>query len=247
MTVKFLETMPKIIGHRGACGLAPENTLASFDAAAKSGAKSVEIDVMTTKDEQCVICHDTNLKRCTDGEGQVLLKTLEEIQALDAGSWFDASYSDQKIPTLSQALNNIRGNGMSVNLEIKPTDGWQVPTAQIVGKELGKTLPDDLPVLLSSFNIEALTTIGELLPDLPRGYLSDAIPHNWEVRLAEARASSLHCYKDYVTEDVVKAVQDAGYKFLVFTVNDPEHARQLLSWNVDAIITDFPDRMQGLA
>ncbi|MEH6476988.1 MAG: glycerophosphoryl diester phosphodiesterase [Sneathiella sp.] len=246
MRATFFETMPRVIGHRGASGLAPENTIASFKKAAEVGTQSIEIDVMITSDDQCVICHDTNVNRCTDGTGPVLLKTLEEIKFLDAGKWFSGAFAGQQIPTLQETTDLLTKLNMSLNLEIKPTDGWEVPTAKIVGQELKANLPSDLPVLLSSFNIEALVTTGEIVPHLPRGYLSDAIPYEWERRLAEARVDSLHCDANFVTEDAIKAVQDAGYRFLAFTVNDPAHAKQLLDWNIDAIITDYPDRMLPL-
>jgi len=243
MRATFFETMPRIVGHRGACGLAPENTFASFHKAAEIGTKSIEIDVMVTADDHCVICHDMSVDRCTNGKGPVLLKSLNEIKSLDAGSWFSSEYKGEQIPTLAEAIEIVRSHEMSLNLEIKPTDGWQVPTAKLVGQELKEKLPSDLPVLLSSFNIEALVTIGDMLPHLPRGYLADTIPDEWERRLREARADSLHCSHEFVTEDAIKAVKDAGYRFLVFTVNDIERAKQLLDWGVDAIITDFPDRM----
>lgn len=246
MTASFLASMPKIIGHRGACGHAPENTTASFEKAAELGCKSIEIDVMVTKDNKNVICHDSNVRRCTDGEGPVLLKTLQEIKTLDAGSWFSEEFKGAQIPTLEEAINSIRDCGMSLNLEIKPTPGWQVPTTEHVATELQGLDTTDVPILISSFDIEALALAGKLMPEIELGYLSDALPHEWERRLKEVGASSLHLDKDFVTQENVKAVKNAGYKYLVYTVNDADRAKQLLDWGVDGIITDFPDRMKGL-
>lgn len=246
MTAPFFQTMPKIIGHRGARGLAPENTLASFKAAADAGAKSIEIDVSVTRDNQTVIHHDMDVRRCTNGTGPVLTQTLAELKALDAGSWFSDLYVAEKIPTLSEALLSVKQLGLSLNLEIKPCDGWQVPTAEIVGKQLQIELKEDFPILLSSFNIEALVTVGQFLPKVPLGYLTEAIPPDWEKRLRQAGAASFHCQGEFVTKDIVSAVQAAGFKFLVYTVNDVDYARQLLDWNVDAIITDYPDRLLPL-
>ncbi|MBL4906716.1 MAG: glycerophosphoryl diester phosphodiesterase [Sneathiella sp.] len=243
MIPSFFKTMPRIIGHRGARGHAPENTLASFKRAAELGTQSVEIDVSVTKDNKTVIHHDSEVDRCTDGAGPVLLKTLEEIKALDAGSWYSNDFKGETIPTMAEALGCISALNLSLNLEIKPCTGWQIPTAQIVGTELRDKNTFGLPILLSSFDIEALVAIGDMLPELPRGYLTKAIPPDWERRLYEARADSLHCQGQYVTKEIVQAVQKAGYKFLVYTVNDPDHAKQLLDWNVDAIITDYPDRL----
>ncbi|MEH6403406.1 MAG: glycerophosphodiester phosphodiesterase family protein [Sneathiella sp.] len=247
MTVPFFETMPKIIGHRGARGLAPENTLSSFKAAANAGTKSIEIDVMVTQDNNTVIHHDMDVRRCTNGKGPVLMKSLEQVRALDAGSWFSQHYTGEKIPTLSEALLSMKQLDMSLNLEIKPTDGWQIPTAEIVGRQLQIELQENFPILLSSFNIEALNAVGKFVPNVPLGYLTEAVPPDWEKRLNEVGAASFHCQGEFVTEDIVKAVQQAGFKFLVYTVNDPEYAKQLLSWNVDAIITDYPDRLLPLS
>jgi len=246
MTAPFFETMPKIIGHRGARGLAPENTLASFKAAADAGAKSVEIDVTVTRDEKTVIHHDMDVARCTDGDGPILLKSLEEVRNLDAGSWYSEQHTGEKIPTLSEALLSMKQLGMSLNLEIKPTDGWQIPTAEIVGRQLHQELQEDFPILLSSFNIEALVTVGKFVPSAPLGYLTEAIPPDWEKRMHESGAASFHCQGHFVTKDIVNAIQKAGYKFVVYTVNDLEYAKQLLSWNVDAIITDYPDKLLPL-
>ncbi|MFT6558637.1 glycerophosphodiester phosphodiesterase family protein [Sneathiella sp.] len=242
----FFDTMPRIIGHRGAKGLAPENTLASFKAAASAGAKSIEIDVTVTKDDKTVIHHDTNLNRCTNGDGPVLLNNFEAVRALDAGSWFAPEFSAEKIPTLAEALELTSELGMSLNLEVKPVDGWQIPTADIVGQQLKDDLPKDYPMLISSFSEEALVRTGHYVPHIPLGYLTDAIPPDWERRLIDTGAASLHVYHPFVTREIVQKVQAAGYKFLVYTVNDEDTATRLLDWNVDAIITDFPDRLGRL-
>ncbi|MCF8466887.1 MAG: glycerophosphoryl diester phosphodiesterase [Sneathiella sp.] len=241
--VPVFDILPKIVGHRGACGHAPENTLASLKKSAELGAGFVEIDVTLTRDNIAVIQHDTDVKRCSNGSGPILLKTLAEVKSLDAGSWFSPDFTGERIPTLKEATGTLARLKLGLNLEIKPTKGWEVPTAEQVGRELLDYWPGDLPLLLSSFNIEALVTVGEMLPGVPRGYLTEAIPPDWERRLAEAGCASLHCEKYFVTEDKVAAIRKAGYRILVYTVNDPEMAKRFLDWGVDAIITDFPDRM----
>ncbi len=247
MQYAYFENMPRVIAHRGASGLAPENTFASIELASKLGARSVEIDVMITADDKCVICHDHNVRRCTDGSGKVRLKSLQEIQNLDAGSWFSKEFSDQKIPTLAQAMSLISKLDMSVNLEIKPLDGWQVPTAEIVCEELTKLQNSLPPLLISSFNIEALQVVQKMLPDIPIGYLSDTLPHNWQQRLNAVNAASLHMDCDFITQEIVKNVHDEGIKLLTYTLNDPDRAKEFLDWGVDGIITDFPDKMLALA
>ncbi|WP_025899490.1 glycerophosphoryl diester phosphodiesterase [Sneathiella glossodoripedis] len=247
MQYPYFNNMPRIIAHRGASGLAPENTLAAIDLAAKLGIRSVEIDVMITADNQCVICHDHNVRRCTNGEGKVRLKTLSEIKELDAGSWFSSEFKGEKIPTLSEAMKLIAEREMSVNLEIKPLDGWQVPTAEIVCAELKRLQSQLPPLLISSFNIESLQVVNKLLPDVPIGYLSDTLPHNWKERLSAVNAASLHMDCDFINRDIVNEVHEASIRLLTYTLNDPAKAKQFLGWGVDGIITDFPDRMSELS
>lgn len=246
MPFAYFDDMPRIIAHRGASGLAPENTLAAIEIAAHHGARSVEIDVMLTADDQCVICHDHNVRRCTNGEGKVRLKTLAEIKQLDAGSWFSSEFKGQQIPTLEEAMVCISKHKMSVNLEIKPLDGWQVPTALKVAEALNKLSPKLPPMLISSFNIEALETLKTIVPDIPLGYLSDTLPHNWNSRLAAIGAASLHMDCDFITPEIITQVQSAGIKILTYTLNDPTKAQKFLDWGVDGIITDFPDRLLPL-
>ncbi len=246
MTSAFFDTMPRVIGHRGAKGLAPENTLSSFRKAAEVGTKSVEIDVTVTRDNKTIIHHDLSLNRCTSGSGPLLLQDLATLRELDAGSWFGNDWAGEKLPTLSEALTCIHELDMSLNLEIKPVDGWQVPTAQRVGQQLQEELPTGLPLLISSFNEECLTEVHTYVPDIPLGYLTDAIPPDWQARLEKTGSASLHVYDPFVTKDAIRSVQEAGYKFLVYTVNETDRARQLLDWGVDAVITDFPNRLLPL-
>lgn len=98
-----------VVGHRGTVKFAPENTVAAFEKAIKLGADLIEIDVRETKDGQLVILHDASVDRTTNGSGLVARMTLAEIKALDAGSWFDPKFAGEKIPTLEEALEAMKG------------------------------------------------------------------------------------------------------------------------------------------
>jgi glycerophosphoryl diester phosphodiesterase len=243
---KLFQKMPKVVGHRGASGHAPENTLASLRKAAELSTSFVEIDVTLTQDNSAIIQHDADVRRCTNGSGPILLKSLEEVRALDAGSWFSPEFTGEHIPTLREATDILQELGLGLNLEIKPTVGWQIPTAVQVAKELLDYWPEDLPLLISSFAVECLIEVRKHLPEVPLGYLTSVIPPDWEKRMKEYDCASLHCERHYVTEDHINAIRSAGYRVLVYTVNDPEEAKKFLGWGADAVITDFPDRMLGL-
>src|SRR3954469_5200690 len=106
---------PLVIGHRGYCQFAPENTLPSFKLAVAAGADLVELDYYHTRDGQLIVMHDPDLDRTTDATNRwggrkikVESKTADQIQTLDAGSWFDPKYAGTKVPLLSEALDTIQ-------------------------------------------------------------------------------------------------------------------------------------------
>jgi len=235
--------LPKIVAHRGASKRAPENTLAAIAKAAELGARAVEFDVTVSADGVPVLMHDETLERCSDGDGPVILKTLSELQALDAGSWFKAEFAGERIPTLEQALELAARLDMAVNLELKPTLGWEGPTIEAVCGTLKTVWRGDTPLLVSSFNPLALELFAARMPDVDMGLLTDAVSPDWRGRLARFNCVSLHCYEPFVTPELVRAIHAHGSRLHVFTVNDPAKARDLFAWGVDAVFTDRPDAL----
>jgi len=247
--------MPKIIGHRGACGSAPENTLASILRAAELGARAVEFDATISRDGHAVVMHDFNVDRCSDGHGPVILKTLDEIAMLDAGSWFAPEFTGERIPLLSDALALVMEKGMALNLEIKPTLGWEEPTARVLAATLQDVWPTPAPpptspgarLLVSSMNTLALDVFHELMPDVTLGLIVYAVPEHWRARLERHHCLSLHCYHAFVTKELVDAVHASGHRIHVYTVNEEAQAEALFAMGVDALFTDHPERLFALA
>jgi len=101
-------SLPRIIGHRGVAGHAPENTLASIREAAAMGLMWVEFDVMMTKDGELVLIHDESLDRTTDGDGRVPKTSLAELKERDAGGWFDKRFQNERIPTLKETTKLLK-------------------------------------------------------------------------------------------------------------------------------------------
>src|SRR5215813_13746554 len=121
-----MSAKPLIIGHRGASALAPENTIAAFDLALKSGADGIEFDVRLSRDGVPVIIHDETLRRTALRSERVVDLTAEELKKTDAGSWFALArhsatdeYRDERIPTLQQLLEDFSGNNALLYLEVK--------------------------------------------------------------------------------------------------------------------------------
>ena len=233
--------MPKVIGHRGACGSAPENTLASITRAAELGTQAVEFDVTITRDGHAVLMHDFNVDRCTDGQGPVVLKSADEISKLDAGGWFAPKFKGERIPLLGDALSLVMEKGLALNLEIKPTLGWEEPTARAVAAALQSVWPADARLLVSSMSTLALDVFHDLMPDVTLGLIVYAVPDLWCERLERHHCQSLHCYHPFVTPALVDAVHSSGHRLHVYTVNEVGQAEALFAMGVDAVFTNYPE------
>jgi len=145
-----------VVGHRGTVEFAPENTLAAFEAAIERGALLLEIDVRTSADGHLVLVHDSTVDRCSDGEGAVSSLRLDELKALDAGSWFDPAFAGETIPTLEEALLAMKGRAMP-DLDLKDADPEKViETLRALNMTEGVTV--------YSSNWRSLATIRDALP-----------------------------------------------------------------------------------
>ena len=225
--------IPRLIGHRGAAAAAPENTLASLRKAKELGASWVEFDVKLTRDGCPVLIHDGRLERTTSGRGEVALTTLEELQKLDAGGWFAPAFRGERVPTLEAALALCAGLGLGINVEIKPCRGREVETARVVVATLRRLWPGDRPVpLISSFEHACLGVARDLAPEMPRGYLAGSLPRRWREELATYGCRTLHLGDRLLRAKQRAAVLAAGVPLLLYTVNNPARARQLLDAGV---------------
>jgi hypothetical protein len=115
---KFQRKSMKVIGHRGAASLAPENTFAGFDLALEMGVDALETDVQRTKDGKLVLFHDARIERTTNGRGRLQYMAWEELRGLDAGSWFHRRYTGERIPLLTVFLQK-HGRRIPIELEVK--------------------------------------------------------------------------------------------------------------------------------
>jgi len=239
--------MPRIIGHRGAAGFAPENTLASINSAADLGVVWVEFDTKISADGIPVVFHDDMLERTTDGQGPMADRTLLELQALDAGTWFGDDFAGEPVPTLEQAMATLARRGLGANIEIKASPGRETETGRAVGEMLQSNWPDTLPApLISSFDAATLAAARDAAPEIPRAFLVFKIPRDWRARLDRLGCGALHCQAKHLTKKKARAVLDRGYALRVFTVNDRVLAKKLFGWGADAVFSDFPDRLLSL-
>ena len=239
-------SLPRIIGHRGVAGHAPENTLASIRKAAAMGLVWVEFDVVMTKDGELVLIHDESLGRTTDGCGQVPDKLLAELKERDAGGWFDERFQSERIPTLKETTKLLVELGLAANIEIKPAKGYAQETGEAVGKFLRTEWPPELIApIISSFQAEALEEISKVAPDVPRGFLVGRVPTNWSELLDRLDCALLHCSQRHLRQSQAAKILDSGHHVLCYTVNNRAKAEELWSWGVNAVFSDYPDRLRN--
>lgn len=237
-----MSVVEKIIGHRGACAYAPENTLASFNKALAMGCHFIEFDVMCSADGEPFIFHDDKLKRTTNGRGEIGLVDAAYLQSLDAGSWFSRQFKGEPIPHFKDVLEWLLASNVRANIEIKPYLGTDEQTAITVLSYINRYWPQDKEFpLVSSFSWDALLMCHNLAPEMPLGLLF----HTWDEQWLQ-KAKQLHCYsihfnRKILTADRVQAIKEQGYLVYAYTVNRKRQANKLLGWGVDAVFSDYPD------
>lgn len=234
--------MPKVIAHRGASGHAPENTGAALKTATKMCASWAEVDVTVSSDGVAVIFHDSDLDRCSNGQGLVIKKTLNELKTLDAGSWYGPEFSGEKILTLMELLALANQLDLNLNIEIKPTIGRETETVWAMKQALN-AVPFENTLLLSSFNRRALLAAQEFLPEYARALNVEAIPRDWASRMEDVGATGLHFAADFFDRKAVEEIAETGTPLACYTVNELETAQRLWDAGITAVFTDFPDRL----
>ena len=235
--------MSPVIGHRGVASLAPENTIAGIKKAAELGLEWIELDVTLLGDGSPVIFHDPRLQRTTSGRGYINNISAEEAFQLDAGSWFSAEYTGEQIPSLVNALEHIKKAGIGLNLELKPNRCDQALLVKKVLETLKLSAFSEDKLLVSSFSFDSLMLFrSQSLHQI--GCLFELLPKDWQQQAEQLKAVSIHLNGDKLTEKKALQVKEAGYALYCYTVNDMEKASDLISWQVDGIFSDFPQRFE---
>jgi glycerophosphoryl diester phosphodiesterase len=233
---------PLIFAHRGACRVAPENTLPAFQAAVNLGADGVELDVQYSSDGKLVIFHNPRLDETTNGTGRVTAHTFAELRALDAGGKFAPKFAGTHIPTLDELLNLLRGR-LLVNIELKALEPATFGLgADVVAAVRAHDMADQ--VVLSSFNPFALRRAKQAGPEIECALLlAHDLPRwmHWNIIRRFSRADGLHPDLEMVDADYMARAARLGFPVRVWTVNEAADMRRMIELGVDAIITDAPD------
>lgn len=233
------------IAHRGGGHLAPENTLAAMRVGAERGFTFFEYDVKLSRDNVLVLVHDDDVARCSNGNGLVADLTYAELAELDAGSWSNARFAGERIPTLEQVAHFTLTNGIASNIEIKPSKGREYETGTAVALAVRALWEGAaVPPLLSSFSEESLAAAHVAAPEIPRALLLETPVEDWRDRMVQHDAIALNINHKYVDQALIDAVHEEGYKIAAYTINDPERARTLLAMGLDGLFTDELDTIR---
>lgn len=229
-----------IVGHRGAAGRFPENTLASIQEAVSLGLDWVEVDIQPTLDNHLVVCHDHTIDRCSNGKGRLDELTLNELKTYDFGSWFDSSFKDERILTLPELLTIAKSHNLSLNLEIKIDRHDPSKVCDLVQEAIEQHDVSHDKVIFSSFNHEVIRQLRARMPKARLGVLSERLKPADKALLSEVSAFSCNLNYKTVTNSQISHLKKDGYQVWCYTVNNPNSIKFISG--LDAIFSDFPER-----
>lgn len=264
-----------VIAHRGASGLAPENTLAAFRLAVALGADGVEMDVQMSADKRAVVIHDLLVNRTTNGRGAVCNLTSQELDRLDAGGWFDRRlalrprlrarleraakiavngapvYAGEPVPTLETALALLAPSSLRrvyVELKSEPATRDELLAAVVA---FVRDFRMTQSVTLLSFDHAAVREAKRVAPDIrvaatfPIAGRALATARSIVTAVEDAGADEAALHFGLATRRTVAALHERGLSVSAWTANSPLVFRRLINSRVDAIMTNFPDRLFG--
>ncbi len=238
----------EIIGHRGYAAHAPENTLASIDAALNAGAHAVEFDVRIASCGTPVLMHDETLDRTTDGAGPVHVQTINELKTLDAGVWFDRDFAGERIPTLSEALDRVSGQARHIYPEVKGIREAS-DVERMVGSVRERALTERTTFISIDWSIlervrahDSSIRVGFIV--VSAGLFDEAL----SLAVSDPQAI-LDLNHEIVLDDpsVVQRARDEGVEVVTWTVNETGDATRLRRAGVTGFTTNHVARLVAWA
>ena len=237
-----------IIGHRGAMGYEPENTLRSFQKALDLGVDMIEFDVHLCKSGELVVFHDEKVNRTTNGQGYIAQKSLEKLKELDAGQ-------GEKIPTLEEVLDLVKGKA-KVNIELKGKN------TALKASEIVKKYEIKNDIIFSASNLKALRIVKKEIPDAQTALIYVSIENLFFqalfnifsliifpltkliiIKLAQrGKVDYIHPAYPLARKNLIKKLHGLGYKVNGWTIRKAEQAQQMKEGEADGIFMNYPDK-----
>lgn len=227
-------TQPLVVGHRGARGHVAENTVASVKKALALGVDGIEIDVFVCATGELVVFHDKTLEKLTDATGYIETLDLDSIRKITV-------LGREPIPTLVEVLDAINAE-VVLNIELKGARTAK-PTYALLEKyfEEGKLMPSD--VFISSFDWNELELFYQETKEVPIAVLTEDDPLDAIPVALGLKAFAINPNHKSLTKSNVNKIHAAGLKIYPWTINEPEDIAHMKDLGVDAIITDYPERV----
>ncbi|PSB22630.1 glycerophosphodiester phosphodiesterase [filamentous cyanobacterium Phorm 46] len=231
----------EIIAHRGFSSIAPENTLAAFELAIARKANSIEFDIQLSADSVPVIFHDATLDRITGISGKVRDKNLSQLQTLNAGKWFSDEFSDEKIPTLKEALGILKNVDKFLYFDVKPHCEWS--DSEVT--DFVNTLNDrgiKEKCVITSFNDTFLGQVRRVDGDLAIGQIvANLEAYKTQLSQAVANRDNLISSQYRVLLEnpaLIQASRSQGVDIVAWTVDDPADMQKLIDLGITRIVTN---------
>lgn len=248
----------KIIGHRGASAVAPENTMAAFREALAVGADGIEFDVRLTRDGVPVVIHDSTLRRTGGLPHRVADLSWAEISKVDVGSWFaerrglpPGTFANETVPSLAELFTLFQSNNSMLYLEMKCDSPYeQRPLAEACVRAIREHSLEDR-VIVECFQLPALKILKEIDPEIKTVALFEPTFTNPSVLIDQRMinqatgvgAAALALHHRLARESLVQKAKDAGLYVAVWTVDDPAWIERARTLGIDALITNDPAAM----
>ncbi|MEM1277598.1 MAG: glycerophosphodiester phosphodiesterase family protein [Pseudomonadota bacterium] len=234
----------RLIAHRGASQVAPENTLAAFRAAAAQGVHWIEFDVTLLGDDLPVIHHDATLDRCTDRQGAILRLGAGDLAGIDAGKRFP-DFAGEPIPTLQDTLELIDALDLYANLELKLNDAQPKTLARKAADALSHWDWATDRILVSSFDHETLMHFRAIRPEQPIAALWEDTPKDWRDTTTALTACGIHMDYRNLRLELLDDVLQEGLDLRVYTINKPALMAPFRDRGLTGVITDHPPVFQS--
>jgi glycerophosphoryl diester phosphodiesterase len=241
-----------LVAHRGASGVAPENTLAAIDSALRTTADLIEIDIHQTRDGQVVVLHDATLDRTTDGRGKVGELTLEQVRALDAGAWFGPAFAGLRVPTLEEVIRRVSGQ-KKLLIEIKSGDGLYLGIEARTVEQVQQHGAQEW-CFIQSFHDEVLTNVQRAdsslavyklivgkVPLLPV-FVDKGLRFGSLRRYRGLRG--INVYHRFASRSFIRQLQGQGFQTIIWTIDDPDWLERIARRGADGVMTNYPGQVR---
>ena len=236
---KTIHIDTQITAHRGSTLKAPENSISAIREAIREGADFAEIDIQTTKDNVPVLFHDINLKRINGSNKEIKDLTYEEVEKIDNGSYFNSEFEGEKIPSLESVLKEAKGK-IKLNIELKPMR--KIDTVALKTIELIKRYNMEDEVVVTSLDYDCLMEAKSYDPMIKYGYI--IAMSVGEIRNIDVDFISIE--SSLVKPELVTKLHNMHKEIHVWTVNNKDTAREMVSLGVNNIITDDVDLVRSV-